>query len=211
MRTHEPLNQLETRAVARSEMNGAAAVLARGMGDNPLHVRAFGEDPHRRGAALARMFEALLHQYMSKGVILGAFDSGTLVGVCGMVQPGRCQATTLEKLRLLPALLAGGGLRPTVRVVRWVSRWSRYDPKAAHWHLGPVAVDRHLQGKGVGSALLRQFCTRMDAEQSMAYLETDRAENVTFYKRFGFEVTAQDEILGVTNWFMSRGAQSEAK
>ncbi len=33
----------------------------------------------------------------------------------------------------------------------------------------------------------------------MAYLETDRAENVTFYERFGFEVTAQDEILGVPN------------
>ncbi len=192
-------------------MNGAAAVLARGMRDNPLHVRAFGEDPQRRGAALTRMFEALLHQYVSKGVIWGAFDSGTLVGVCGMVEPGRCQATTIEKLRMLPALLVGGGLRPTVRVARWVSRWSRHDPEAAHWHLGPVAVDRHLQGKGVGSALLRQFCTRIDAEQSMAYLETDRAENVTFYKRFGFEVTAQDQILGIPNWFMSRGAQSEAR
>ena len=112
-------NKLETRPVARSEMKGAASILARGMRDNPLHVRAFGEDPHHRGAALSRMFEALLHQYVSKGVILGAFDSGTLVGVCGMVQPGRCQATTIEKLRLLPALLAGGGLRATVRVVWW--------------------------------------------------------------------------------------------
>ena len=99
----EPLNQLEIRAVARLEMNVAATVLARGMRDNPLHVRVFGEDPHRRGAALARMFQALLLQYVSKGVIWGAFDSGALVGVCGMVEPGRCQATMIEKLRLLPA------------------------------------------------------------------------------------------------------------
>ena len=178
------------------------------MRDNPLHLQAFHGDPGRRGAALARMFEVVLDQYLRKGIILGAFDSGTLVGVCAMVQPGRCQATAIEKLRILPALLAGGGLRSTARVAQWVSRWSRYDPKAAHWHLGPVAVDLHLQGKGIGSALLRQFSTQMDVEQSMAYLETDEAENVPFYKRFGFEVMAQDEILGVNNWFMSRGAQS---
>ena len=205
------MNQLEIRAIAPSEMNGAAAVLARGMRDNPLHMRAFGEDPGRREVALATMFEPLLHQYLSKGVILGAFDSGTLVGVCGMVEPGRCQATTIERLRLLPALLAGGGLRSTLRLVRWVSHWSRYDPNTAHWHLGPVAVDRHLQGEGVGSSLMRQFCERMDAEPSMAYLETDRAENVPFYERFGFGVTGQDQVLGVPNWFMTRGAQSEAR
>ena len=52
------------------------------------------------------VFEGLLHQYVCKGVILGAFDSGTLVGVCGMVQPGRCQATTTEKLRR-PKVLFG--------------------------------------------------------------------------------------------------------
>lgn len=207
----EYMNQFEVGVLGRSEMVCAVAVLASGMRDNPLHVRAFGEDPHLRETALARMFAGLLPQYASKGVILGAFDSGTLVGVCGMVQPGRCEATTIDKLRLLPALLAGGGLRSTVRVVRWVSRWSRHDPTAAHRHLGPVAVERHLQGKGIGSVLLRQFCTRMDAEQSVAYLETEKPENVTFYKHFGFQATAQDQVLGVPNWFMSRGAQSEAR
>ena len=122
------------------------------MRDNPMHVQAFNDDPDRRVAALARMFE----------------------------------------------------------VVQWVSRWSRYDLKTAHWHLGPVAVDLHLQGKGIGGALLGQFSTQMDVEQSMAYLETDRTENVTFYERFGFEVMAEDEILGVTSWFMSRRARNDA-
>ncbi len=57
---------------------------------------------------------------------------------------------------------------------------------------------------------MRQFCVRMDRERSMAYLETETAENVTFYQRFGFEVTAQDTILGVMNWFMCRPAHSRS-
>ena len=104
------LKQLEILELTRSEAHNAAAVLGRGMRDNPLHVRAFGANPDRREAALTRMFEALLHQYMSKGEILGAFSSGTLIGVCGMVEPERCQLTTTEKLRLLPAIVAGSGL-----------------------------------------------------------------------------------------------------
>ena len=174
------------------------------MKDNPLHVRVFGANPDRREAALIRMFEALLRQYMSKGEILGAFSSSTLIGVCGMVQPGSCQPTGAEKLRLLPAIVAGSSLGGTVRVLRWNVAWSGQDPKEAHWHLGPVAIERHLQGKGVGSELLREFCSRMDASDSMAYLEIDKRENVPFYERFGFQVTAEQQVLGVPNWFMVR-------
>jgi ribosomal protein S18 acetylase RimI-like enzyme len=180
------------------------------MRDNPLHVQAFGEDPQRRGTALARMFEVVLNQYVRKGTVLGAFESDTLVAVCAMIRPGRCQATPVEKLRILPALLAGSGLRSTIRVAQWGSRWSRYDPSEVHWHLGPVAVDLPMQGKGIGTALLRQFSAQMDAEQSVAYLETDKAENVPFYNRFRFDVASQDEVLGVNNWFMIRSPQSDA-
>ncbi len=198
------LKRLEILELTRSEADNAAAVLGRGMRDNPLHVRAFGANPDRREAALTRMFEALLRQYISKGEILGAFSSGTLIGVCGMVEPERCQLTTTEKLRLLPAIVAGSGLGGTVRVLSWTVAWSGQDPKEAHWHLGPVAIERHLQGKGVGTELLREFCSRMDASRSMAYLETDKRENVPFYERFGFQVAAEQQVLGVPNWFMTR-------
>ena len=50
----------------------------------------------------------------------------------------------------------------------------------------------------------------MDAGRSAAYLETDKAENVTFYQRFGFRVTAQEDVLGVPNWFMLRPVAREA-
>ncbi len=44
----------------------------------------------------------------------------------------------------------------------------------------------------------------MDESRFMAYLETDKRENVAFYKRFGFEVVGEHKVLGVQNWFMLR-------
>jgi len=196
--------------LAASDLARAAGVLGRGMRDNPLHVRVFGADPARREARLTALFTALLRrQHLAHGVIVGAFLDARLVGVCGMIQPGRCQPSLLQKLQLLPALVGGRGLGLTIRVVNWTADWARHDPDDVHWHLGPVAVERDLQGRGVGSALLRDFCARMDAGGSDAYLETDKPENVTFYERFGFQTVGDEMVQGVPNWFMVRKISAE--
>jgi hypothetical protein len=44
----------------------------------------------------------------------------------------------------------------------------------------------------------------MDAYGAVAYLETDRRANVHFYQKFGFTVVAEADVMGVSNWFMSR-------
>jgi hypothetical protein len=54
---------------------------------------------------------------------------------------------------------------------------------------------------------MQAFCAKMDATGEVAYLETDKDVNVRFYKRFGFEVVNQEEVLSVTNWFMIRRAE----
>ncbi len=195
---------IEVRDLTSGETDTAAAVLGRGMRDNPLHVRTFGADPDQRERTLTRIFQAVLRQYVAKGAILGAFDPGTLVGVCAMVEPGRCQPSGSERLRLLPEAIAGAGLGGTVRLLKWVGAWARHDPREPHWHLGPVGVERHLQGQGIGSALLGVFCQRMDALGAMAYLETDKQENVAFYERFGFQMRAEEAVLEIPNWFMVR-------
>jgi hypothetical protein len=55
--------------------------------------------------------------------------------------------------------------------------------------------------------MMRVFCARMDAAGEDAYLETDKPINVRFYQRFGFEVVGEQQVLGVTNWFMLRRAR----
>jgi ribosomal protein S18 acetylase RimI-like enzyme len=121
-----------------------------------------------------------------------------------MVPPGACRDATLSQsisvilgtLRYGPAAL--------VRLAQWTEVCTERDPLQPHWHLGPIAVEPAFQGTGIGSRLMEACCAQMDQERTMAYLETDKAENVHFYRKFGFRTVGEIDILGRTNWFMSR-------
>lgn len=198
------MSESEIRDLARSQRREAAAVLARGMRDNPINVAAFGPDPQRREQALTRFFRAAVYGVAGRGTVAGALREGRVVGVCGMAPPGRCHPTPGEKARILPAVLLGTTPGTTGRVVSWSNAWARRDPAEPHWHLGPVAVDEELQGQGIGGLMLTDFCARVDDRRAAAYLETDKPENVKFYERFGFTVFDEAEVLGIPNWFMYR-------
>jgi ribosomal protein S18 acetylase RimI-like enzyme len=145
-----------------------------------------------------------LYGLYRRGLIVGAFRGAVLVGVCGMARPGFCQPTMREKLSVIPSVVFGNPVGTPLRILKWLGAWARRDPIEPHWHLGPVAVDSNLQGQGIGGALLADFCARMEDSRALSYLETDKAENVRFYEKFGFRVVAEAEVLGVRNWFMSR-------
>lgn len=196
------------RELRLSELSEAAGLLGRAMCNNPANLRAFAiPDAKRRIRALERFFIPVLHGLYRRGPILGAFRGCTLVGVCGMARPGLCQPTPLEKLSAIPSVVCGNPLGTALRVRQWVGEWARRDPPEPHWHLGPVGVDTHVQGQGIGSAMLAVSCARTDADRMPAYLETDKIENVGFYKKFGFRVIAEAEVLGEPNWFMSRAGR----
>ena len=177
------------------------------MRDNPLHIAALGTDIEHRSSRLIGMFTVALPLVLSKGAMLGAFDGDTLVGVAGMIAPGHCQPTLSEKLTVTPRIVPAVGLGTITRVLRWVATWAEHDLRQPHWHLGPVAVDAHLQGTGIGTRLMEEYCARLDAAHIAGYLETDKASNVTFYERFGFETMASAPVLDTPNWFMKRPAR----
>jgi len=201
------LEGLEIGALDAAEVGEALGVISRGMRDNPIHAAAFGDDPERRQKSLRRLFGAAFAVMGLQEHMLVARDrDGTIVGVMGMMPPGECLPGPAQRLRMLPSLLRNGP-RAAGRTLAWLGAWGKRDPDERHWHLGPLAVDAHLQGKGVGSKLMRVFSARMDAAGEDAYLETDKPVNVRFYERFGFEVVGEQEVLGVPNWFMVRRAR----
>ena len=191
-----------------SEMDAVVGVISRGMRDNPTHVAALGEDPGRREKRVRRIFSRVL-PVMGHSLLLARHPDGTVLGVLGMAAPGRCQANTQQRMQLTFGLLPLGP-RALSRSLRWVGTWEKRDPKERHWHLGPVGVDAHLQGMGIGSKLMRVFCAQMDAAGEDAYLETDKPQNVRFYERFGFEVVGEEEVIGVPNWYMARPAKGKS-
>lgn len=181
----------------------AARLLAGSMADNPLHLRVFGSGA-RLEPMLGEAFARLLRRQLRTGIVLGAYGGDVLVGVAAMVPPGQCQPGALEQLAMLPILARGGALQRLPRIRHWLRTWERLDPEFDHWHLGPAAVARTHQGQGIGTRLMAAVCERLDLEQGVGYLETDKPENVRLYRRGGFEVVAERQVLGVTNWFMLR-------
>lgn len=198
--------KVEVRDLQPDETEAAVGVLARGMRDNPLHVAAYGTDPDRRIQCHASLTRAMFKVFAEQEPICAVQD-GVLVGVTGIAPAGTCQPRTVQRLRMFPALL-GLGLRRASRVGRWLDTWTRYDLKEPHVHLGPLAVDVHMQGQGIGSKLMKEHCRRLDKAAAVGYLETDRPENVRLYERFGYEVTGDDRVIGVPNWFMRRPART---
>lgn len=194
------LENIDVRPLDGEELEVAALLAARGMRDNPLQIAAIGPNPERRLRVLHRGFSRLLR--FDGRPTLGASDGDRLVGVAASAEPGHCQPSPRERLRLAPAFLMAGRAAP--RLGRWMWAWAKQDPARSHSHLGPVAVDPDLQGRGIGSMLLADYCHHLDRTGMLSYLETDKPENVRLYERFGYEVTAQADVIGVRSWFMTR-------
>jgi GNAT superfamily N-acetyltransferase len=193
---------IEVRDLRPDEVPEAIGVLARGMRDNPLHIAAYGEDPEHRLRCHTRLVRGLFRAFPAQQPICAVRDD-ELLGLTGVAPAGTCQPTAAQRVRLLPDFVAVGP-RTAARVGRWVSAWAKRDPAEAHVHLGPLAVDAHLQGQGIGSLIMGEHCRRLDETSEVGYLETDKPENVPFYERFGFEVIGEERVLDVPNWFMRR-------
>lgn len=207
MDTDHPIRPLpgdhraRVRRLHPAQMRTAVAVVAAGMRDNPIHVAAYGADPHKRQVQHGRLIGGLLR--VSPLTLTGVTRGDALVAVMGEAPPGVCRLTVRQRLRIGPTLV-GMGPDSVARVLRWNRAWSSHDPAEPHVHLGPVAVDPRLQGQGLGTLLLREHCRRLDERQLLGHLETDKPVNVEFYRRFGYQVAERAQVLGVPTWFMRR-------
>jgi GNAT superfamily N-acetyltransferase len=182
----------------------AAALLAASMVDNPLHRCVFGDNDERLQPLLRHAFSALLRQRLRDGRVFAASEGERLLGVVAMAPPGHCQPGAALALRMLVLLARHGALARLPWILRWLAAWKALDPATPHWHLGPAAVERERQGQGIGTRLMAAVCAELDRVGGVGYLETDKPANVRLYRRGGFGVIAERELLGVCNWFMLR-------
>ena len=71
------------------------------------------------------------------------------------------------------------------------------------WFIG---VDKFHQKKGLGGGLLKEVIKISDERKAPIYVETSVETNVSFYKKYGFELyhTAGEEIFGFNLYFLRR-------
>lgn len=185
------------------DITATAAMAGRAYLTSPLPIAAFGDNLRKNQAGMRVMIEKL------PGQTYVARERGKIIGMAKDVEWPNCQPAPLAMLGLLPFMVWNLGAS-TLNVLKWLPVWGKHDPKQAHWHFGPFAVEPERQGQGIGAKLMRHFCQRVDDAGAAAYLETDKPENVAMYEHFGFVVTGETPVLDVPNWFMWRAPRGES-
>jgi GNAT superfamily N-acetyltransferase len=192
----------EIRALRKNEHRAAAGVAARALADSPTSVAIYGDDP----------IDGLVGLYTELGPFFGllpepqfaAFAGDCVIAAAGIAPPGGCigsfVAPAAAALMVSPTPEIGD---PARAQVFW-AHWAQADLGEEHWHLGPVGVEPGFQGRGIGGELMTAVCAWLDEGSRLAWLETDKARNVSFYAALGFEVSDKATVLDVETWYMRR-------
>ena len=74
------------------------------------------------------------------------------------------------------------------------------------WYLYNLSIKKDAQGKGIASKLLRPMLAFCDRERMVTYLETNKEQNVSLYKYYGFDLKKEELIpkTDVTHYAMVR-------
>jgi hypothetical protein len=193
----------------RSELDLAAGVLARAFRDNPLNravIRAGEEHRVRANHAGVRAYLPLALELAH--VAVARADAAPL-GVLVATPPWRWPLPAPGALGLL-RLCLGQGFGVARRWGEVSRRLREHHPGQPHWYLATLGVEPAGWGRGAGRALLADLVSRVDADATPAYLETDRPELERFYASVGFAVREKVEVYGVPVLLMERPARSDA-
>ena len=177
-----------------------------------LLARAFAHDPlwqwllpsvESRARHLPWLFERALADL--RGARLEALGE-PLLGVTTWLPPG--SETSAPALRTLVGALSRlrGGFPRLLRYAREAARLEEELGAARSWRLGGIGVEPAVQGRGHGSALLRNGLERADAAGRPVLLLTSNPANVPFYERHGFAVRVERRLpaVGPPAWAMVR-------
>lgn len=177
-----------------------------------LCVRAFDDDPvarfmfpgpaRRRRGLRAFFTTQLKRQYLPLGHVSTTSDTG---GVAIWGPPDRVRHGFRELFELLPSAPFLTSTH-THRALRLLFEVDGRHPREPHWYLATLGTEPDRQGKGIGSALLRQKLVEVDESGMPAYLESSKERNVSLYARFGFEVVEEfhSKAAGPPIWRMWR-------
>ncbi len=134
----------------------------------------------------------LRRQYLRHGQV---YTCGEFAGVAVWGPPERARNPLLELVQLLPTAPFLASSR-THRALQLLFEVDELHPKEPHWYLATLGTEPSMQGKGIGTTLLRAVLARADEHGVPAYLESSKERNVPFYGRFGFEVMGEIQTGG---------------
>lgn len=197
----------------RSEDVGSVGnVLADSHANYPSFSYLFPDQAKRR-KILHSLFTGVARDAQPFGEVWAAVEDGRMLGAAVWLPPGAFPWSARRKLRgsvfFLPVLMYAP--RSLNDFMHLGERAEEVFPKEPHWYLEVLGVRPEVQGMGLGTRLLEPVLARADEDGLPCYLETAREENLRFYRRLGFELEGQVQLLaeGPPHWAMSRPPRGE--
>lgn len=196
------MQQSEARPATSSDVVGLSEVLTRGFSDDPIW-RWMAPEDRRWPRRLAPVFRHLIAPPVGYGT---TWTTDAHEGAAVWAPPGKSSFPDSAAVRSAPAMLRGFGFSGLRRTLRMVGRMEKVHPKEPHWYLGIVGADPGRQGTGAGGAVIDSVLETCDAEGVPAFLESSKERNISYYERFGFEVTGEERLPkgGPPFWTMWR-------
>ena len=172
------------------DLDQAAMVAARAFHHDPFFEYL---DPRgvTRARGLALFWRASIAAAGPRAEVTGARDrDGRLVGVSVVVPPGGWPLPAGAQARQMAGAARAMALRPTALVsgLRYLLAIEAAHPREELWYLFLLVVDPSAQRGGIGAQLQESMLTRAAEEGRDCYLETQKPDNVPYYRRFGYEV-----------------------
>jgi ribosomal protein S18 acetylase RimI-like enzyme len=167
----------------------AGDLLAASHADYPSFRHLF-PDAATRGRVLRRFMTAVARDAAAHGQALVAHDKSGFLGVALWMPPGSYPLSFRRKLQMTPALLgvaviAGSAFLAFARVGTTLEQ---AHPADHAWYLQALGVHPRVQRRGIGRLLLAPVLALADEAGLACHLHTADPANISYYRRFGFEI-----------------------
>jgi GNAT superfamily N-acetyltransferase len=172
------------------ELSAAIAVSSRAFFEDPFFSYLLPKDAMRR-SRMPIFFRSVYEHMGAHGrIVTVRNDADEVLGVAAWLTTGGYPLPINVQLRQMPSSLRAFYRRPRSIPIgnRYVAALARAHRKDPQWYLMVLCADPPVQRSGVGSMLLQHAFTEVDAEGVGSHLETPRLDNVTYYRRFGYEL-----------------------
>jgi GNAT superfamily N-acetyltransferase len=190
------------------ERSAVVGALARAFYDDPL-FNYFVPDPISQSRGLLRFMGAAVADATPFDEIWIARTNGKVACAAVWLPPGKYPRGTrrdlMTNLRAAPTFVrTAQRLSGALRLLNALDK-AHHEISEPHYYLAILGTDPLYQRTGAGGAALRPVLQKCDEEGVVAYLETQKEENLAYYARHSFELIDQVEIAGVPPvWTMSR-------
>jgi GNAT superfamily N-acetyltransferase len=199
---------VETLVLDGRTLDEVAAVATEAFADDPF-FSFLSPSVRLRRRGLTIYWRAAIGSLGERGLTLGVRrDDGRLVGVAAFVRPDGYPLPASAQVRQAGAAFWALVARPPAIVSggRYLLAIDKAHPRERLWYLEMLVVDPSAQRGGVGGALQDHVYRMADQEQVPSYLETQKAENLAYYRRFGYELVQELHPVkkGPPLWTMRR-------